>query len=157
MIETMSWPMSMFPSSIIPFLCALLTYAIYIIYKNHRKRNEPAVVFSFIPVLGSAISFGSDPLHFLRSNTRRLGSTFCAVIAGNRTVFVNDPEDWQEILRLPKSAMNFDDIGKEVLVSSFYMDSGTADAVQFEGSKVLHGQFVKVGLPTTPSLPPPQT
>ncbi|GMI26956.1 hypothetical protein TrCOL_g8761 [Triparma columacea] len=115
----------------------------YIIYQNHRKRNEPAVVFSFIPVLGSAISFGSDPLHFLRSNTNRLGSTFCAVIAGNRTVFVNDPKDWQEILRLPKSAMNFDDIGKEVLVSSFYMDSGTADAVQFEGSKVLHGQFVK--------------
>ena len=39
--------------------------------------------------------------------------------------------------------LSFDDIGKEVLVSSFYMNARTADAVQFEGAKVLHGQFVK--------------
>ena len=97
--ELIIWPLFSW-SSLFSFL--FLAYTVSIMYQNHRRPNEPAIVFSFILNLGSAISFGSDPLTFLRDNAKTLGSTFCAVIAGNRTVFINDPEDWKGILRLPK-------------------------------------------------------
>ena len=37
-----------------------------------KKRNEPPVVFHLLPLVGSAITYGQDPVKFLRLNRKKV-------------------------------------------------------------------------------------
>lgn len=39
-----------------------------------RKKNEPPVVFHWIPFIGSAVPYGTNPHHFLKSNREKVSS-----------------------------------------------------------------------------------
>ncbi|MGB1591656.1 MAG: hypothetical protein ACPIOQ_02800, partial [Promethearchaeia archaeon] len=46
--------------------CAMAAYGIAIVRQNYRRRREAPHVWSWLPFLGSAVSFGRDPLAFLQ-------------------------------------------------------------------------------------------
>ena len=79
---------------------ALASYALALAWQHRRWKDEPPVVWSWIPFLGSAIVFGKDPLGFVRRSASTLGSpTFVAVVAGERMVFVTDSAQWPAVFR----------------------------------------------------------
>ncbi|KAF7722785.1 Lanosterol 14-alpha-demethylase [Apophysomyces ossiformis] len=52
-----------------------------------RKSNTPPTVFHWIPYLGSAISFGKDPVGFLEKARAAYGDVFTIVICGRKVTY----------------------------------------------------------------------
>lgn len=52
---------------------------------QHRtvRRDEPPVVWSWFPFIGSAVSFGSDTIGFIRAAREAHGPAFTVIIAGS--------------------------------------------------------------------------
>ncbi|KXN88639.1 Lanosterol 14-alpha demethylase [Leucoagaricus sp. SymC.cos] len=49
-----------------------------------RKPNEPPVVFHWLPVIGSAVGYGNDPLNFFFKCREKYGDVFTFVLLGRR-------------------------------------------------------------------------
>ncbi|XP_061587486.1 cytochrome P450 7A1 [Cololabis saira] len=76
--------------------CCLLWLALGI---RHRRPNEPAVENGFIPFLGCALQFGSNPLQFLLSRQKKHGHIFTCKIAGQFIHFLCDPFSYHSVIR----------------------------------------------------------
>ena len=97
-----------------------LVYLAAILWQNRRKAGEPPVVWSWILFVGSAIAFGKGPLAWLKRQAGELRSdTFVAIIAGKRTVFLTNPDDWPKVLREPPSRLEFKAVAMEVTENAF--------------------------------------
>ncbi|GMH63632.1 hypothetical protein TL16_g08157 [Triparma laevis f. inornata] len=135
-------------SSTLPFTITLILVVIVfcVLFKqNRRKQREPPVLLNLIPHLGSALTFGADPLKFLHNAKESLGSaTFASYIAGKRMVFFTSPSSWPEILRAPPSSLRFDVVGLEVMANAFSVPNSKAKMAQIGvGGKATHAQFIK--------------
>ena len=66
-----------------------------------RKRlpNEPPTVPSYLPFLGSALAFGSNPPAFLIACRARYGECFTVNLAGRRMTFVTSPLDYSTVFK----------------------------------------------------------
>ena len=74
-------------------------YGSIILLQNYRKKDEAPHVWSWLPFIGSAIQFGSDPLAFLRAQMKKHGDVFTAVVGGERMVFICDHSNWNSVFR----------------------------------------------------------
>ncbi|KAF2499311.1 lanosterol 14-alpha-demethylase [Lophium mytilinum] len=50
-----------------------------------RNPNEPPVVFHWVPVIGSTISYGIDPYKFFFANRAKYGDVFTFILLGKKT------------------------------------------------------------------------
>ena len=94
---------------------ALGCYGYIIVLQNYRRQNEPPHAWSWIPILGSAIEFGKDPLAFLVAQRKKMGDIFTAYIGGNRLVFVCDHMQWKSLFR--QHALQFKPIAVKVRIA----------------------------------------
>ena len=126
------------------FLAIPCIYFVVIAYQHRRYADEPPVLFSPIPFLGSALKFGASPLEFLLTSAKTLNNnTFVASIAGERMVFLTDPADWNDVLRAPPASLRFDVIGLDVMISAFNLTKPKASITQLGvGGQETHKQFV---------------
>jgi hypothetical protein len=80
-------------------LSAPVLYIGALLYQNRRRAGEPPVVWSWLPHLGNAIAFGSNPLAFVRKQRDAHGDVFVTQLSGLRMVWVADPRVWPVIFR----------------------------------------------------------
>jgi sterol 14-demethylase len=69
-------------------------------YHSHlsrRKKGEPPVRWSWLPVLGYALEMGNRPLELLIECAKQYGEIFGLVVAGNRLFIITDPHSYQLI------------------------------------------------------------
>ena len=125
-------------------LCGI-AYVEVLVRQNRRLPGEPPVVWSWVPLLGSAVAFGRAPLEWLRSNAADSGSdVFVATVAGERTAFVTDASLWPKVLREPASRLEFRSIGMDVTEKAFGVPRrDVADAFEDATDRVAHQQFVR--------------
>ena len=128
--------------------CLALVVCAYVgglLYQNRRRPGEPPVVWSWVPVLGSAVAFGAAPLAFLKTSAEALGSpVFVATVAGERTAFVADPGLWPRVLREPAGRLEFRSTGMDVTEGAFGVArADVADAFADATDRVAHQQFVR--------------
>lgn len=66
------------------FLCVavFVHVAKQIFFKNP---NEPPMVFSWFPVIGSTITYGMDPPRFFKENRAKFGDIFTFILLGRKT------------------------------------------------------------------------
>ena len=97
---------------------------------------------SWLPLLGSAIAFGKDPLAFLRLQQQRHGDIFTAVVGGQRMVFVCDHATWGAIFRM-RETLSFKPIGYKVVSTAFQVPMSTITPVfGSDAGHLLHKQLV---------------
>lgn len=69
-------------------VASLLSLAIFIhvakqlLFKNP---NDPPMVFSWFPVVGSTITYGMDPPRFFKENREKHGDIFTFILLGKKT------------------------------------------------------------------------
>lgn len=127
------------------WLGAVLTmYAFALLHQNHVRRiDEPPVVWSALPFLGSAISFGADTHAFLHAARAQYGEAFTVVIAGQRMTFIADPKAFGTFLKSSQD-LSFVPVASDVVVKSFGVKS-VKDYMHYETcmGKAVHSQFIK--------------
>lgn len=122
----------------------LLFYALLLLRQHRRLPGEPPVLFSPLPFLGSALSFGKDPLAFLRAASAALGaSVFTVVLAGERTTFFADPSDWPPLLRTSPAVLRFDTISSDTGAAFGLLPATKEKLFYGEGGRGTHAQFAK--------------
>ena len=67
--------------------------------RSKRLPNEPPTVASYVPFLGSALSFSANPHAFLTACRARYGSCFTVNLAGRRMTFVTSPLDYAAVFK----------------------------------------------------------
>jgi hypothetical protein len=120
------------------------TYAFALLGQHRVRRiDEPPVVFSWVPFLGSALVFGADTHTFLTASRAQYGDAFTVVIAGQRMTFVVDPKAYGTFLKSTKE-LSFIPVACDVVVKSFGVKS-VNDYMHYEGviGKTTHSQFTK--------------
>jgi len=80
-------------------LSAPVLYLGGLLYQNRRKEGEPPVVWTWLPMLGSAIAFGANPLKFVCSSRDTHGDIFVTHLSGLRMVWIADPRSWPLVFR----------------------------------------------------------
>ncbi|KDR78832.1 hypothetical protein GALMADRAFT_244429 [Galerina marginata CBS 339.88] len=110
-----------------------------------RKATEPPTVFHWLPIIGSAISYGNDPLNFFFDCQKKYGDMFTFILLGRRVTVALGPKGNNFILGGKSTVFNAEDaythlttpiFGKEVVYD-------VPNEVFMEQKK-----FVKVGLST---------
>ena len=69
----------------------------YHLHLSRRKKGEPPVRWSWLPVLGYALEMGNRPLELLSECAAKYGEIFGLVVAGNRLFIIADPHSYQLI------------------------------------------------------------
>ncbi|KAF9560504.1 lanosterol 14-alpha-demethylase [Agrocybe pediades] len=110
-----------------------------------RKATEPPVVFHWLPFIGSAVSYGNDPMNFFFECQKKYGNVFTFILFGRRVTVALGPKGNNFILGGKSVVFNAEDaythlttpvFGKEVVYD-------VPNEVFMEQKK-----FVKVGLST---------
>ena len=121
--------------------CAMAAYGIAIVRQNYRRRREAPHVWSWLPFLGSAVSFGRDPLAFLQEQRATHGDVFTAVVAGHRMMFVCDHNLWSSIFRM-RRPLKFAPVSHKVLASAFRVKLPVVEALFASADgHLLHNQL----------------
>lgn len=64
------------------FLSVVVHVAKQVLFKNP---NEPPVVFSWFPVIGSTVTYGIDPPKFFKANRKKYGEIYTFILLGKKT------------------------------------------------------------------------
>lgn len=68
-----------------------------------RREDEPPLENGWLPYLGLAFQFGSNPLEFLRSRQKKYGDAVTCKIAGSYFTFILDPFSYGAVFRNGKN------------------------------------------------------
>ena len=122
--------------------CPGALYGAVIVLQNYRRQEEAPHVWSWLPILGSAIDFGKDPVGFVRAQRKKHGDIFTVLIGGNRMVFVCDHGMWNSIFRM-REALQFKPISYKVVSTAFQVPMSVINPVfSSEEGHVLHKQLI---------------
>ncbi|PPQ94479.1 hypothetical protein CVT25_001112 [Psilocybe cyanescens] len=110
-----------------------------------RRATDPPTIFHWLPFIGSAISYGNDPLNFFFECQKKYGDVFTFILLGRRVTVALGPKGNNFVLGGKSTVFNAEDaythlttpvFGKEVVYD-------VPNEVFMEQKK-----FVKVGLST---------
>lgn len=83
--ETATWKLIALSFVTFVTIAILLNVASQLLFRN---KNEPPLVFHWVPVIGSTISYGIDPYKFFFSCREKYGDVFTFVLLGKKTTVV---------------------------------------------------------------------
>jgi sterol 14-demethylase len=84
-----------------------LNVANQILFKNP---NEPPVVFHWLPIIGSTVTYGMDPPAFFQKNREKFGDVFTFVLLGKKTTVAVGPAGNDFILNGKLKDVNAEEI-----------------------------------------------
>ncbi|KAF9525625.1 lanosterol 14-alpha-demethylase [Crepidotus variabilis] len=110
-----------------------------------RKASDPPEVFHWLPIVGSAISYGNDPLGFFFENQKKYGDVFTFILLGRRVTVALGPKGNNFVLGGKSTVFNAEDAYTHLTTPVFGKDVvyDVPNDVFMEQKK-----FVKVGLST---------
>ncbi|KAI0400824.1 14-alpha sterol demethylase Cyp51A [Xylaria palmicola] len=91
---------------------ALLTCILVNVLRQQlpRRRTEPPLVFHWVPFVGSALAYGTDPLSFYRRCRARHGDVFTFVLLGRRLTVCLGPDGNELVLNGSARDVNAEDV-----------------------------------------------
>ncbi|KAG8216712.1 cytochrome P450 [Butyriboletus roseoflavus] len=124
-----------------PFIAIILNILRQLILP--RDSSLPPEVFHFIPIIGSAISYGNDPVTFFAQCKEKYGNIFTFVLLGRKVTVALGAKGNNFILGGKSTAFSAEDVYKHVTTPVFGKDVvfDVPNEVLMEQKK-----FVKVGL-----------
>ncbi|KAJ3501551.1 hypothetical protein NLJ89_g9287 [Agrocybe chaxingu] len=110
-----------------------------------RKATDPPTVFHWLPIIGSAIQYGNDPLNFFFECQKKYGDVFTFILLGRRVTVALGPKGNNFILGGKSTVFNAEDAYTHLTTPIF-----GKDVVYDVPNDVFMEQkrFVKVGLST---------
>ncbi|KAF8348812.1 lanosterol 14-alpha-demethylase [Amanita rubescens] len=110
-----------------------------------RKVNEPPVVFHWLPFLGSATSYGNQPLEFFFKCREKYGDVFTFILFGRRVTVTLGPKGNNFVLGGKSTVLNAEDAYTHLTTPVFGKDV----VYDVPNEKFMEQKkFVKVGLST---------
>ncbi|KAG5638479.1 hypothetical protein H0H81_012411 [Sphagnurus paluster] len=108
-----------------------------------RKASDPPVIFHWLPIIGSAISYGNDPLNFFFACREKYGDVFTFILLGRKVTVALGPKGNNFILGGKSTVLNAEDAYTHLTTPIF-----GKDVVYDVPNDVFMEQkrFVKVGL-----------
>ncbi|KAF8071865.1 lanosterol 14-alpha-demethylase [Lyophyllum atratum] len=108
-----------------------------------RKATDPPVIFHWLPVVGSAVSYGNDPMSFLFACREKYGDVFTFILLGRKVTVALGPKGNNFILGGKSTVLNAEDAYTHLTTPVF-----GKDVVYDVPNDVFMEQkrFVKVGL-----------
>mmetsp|Transcript_20033 Transcript_20033/g.30000 ORF Transcript_20033/g.30000 Transcript_20033/m.30000 type:complete len:508 (+) Transcript_20033:112-1635(+) len=88
-------------------------YVLWFFFTNRTRKGEPPMVTAYIPYMGSAFQYGTNPLKFLQKARKKYGDTFTLLLAGKRITFFLNPNDAGIIFRKQK-LLKFEDVAQDI-------------------------------------------
>ncbi|CAG8433729.1 10424_t:CDS:2 [Diversispora eburnea] len=129
--------------SLIVALIILLLYALKIILYIRPKPNEPPIIPYWIPLIGSAITMGIDPIKFYRENQKKHGNYFTYILLGRRMVTCLGSEGNNFVFNAKLADASAEDAYRSLTVPVF----GEGVVYDVENSVLMEQKkFVKSGL-----------
>ncbi|KAI1277733.1 cytochrome P450 [Xylaria sp. FL0933] len=108
-----------------------------------RRKSEPPLVFHWLPLIGNAIEYGTDPLNFYRRCRAKHGDIFTFVLLGKRLTVCLGPEGNEFVLNGRVSDVNAEDIYRPLTAPVF----GSDVVYDCPNAKLMEQKrFVKFGL-----------
>ncbi|KAJ7077155.1 lanosterol 14-alpha-demethylase [Mycena belliarum] len=110
-----------------------------------RKASDPPVVFHWLPIVGSAIWYGNDPINFFQSCQEKYGNVFTFILLGRRVTVALSAKGSNFVLGGKSTAFNAEGAYKHLTTPVF-----GKDVVYDVPNEVFMQQkkFVKFGLST---------
>ncbi|KAF9007567.1 cytochrome P450 [Cyathus striatus] len=110
-----------------------------------RRASEPPVVFHYLPIVGSAIQYGNDPLKFFNECQKKYGDVFTFILLGRRVTVALGPKGNNFILGGKSLVFNAEDAYTHLTTPVFGKDV----VYDVPNEKFMEQKrFVKVGLST---------
>lgn len=91
---------------------------LYHAHLSRRRKGEPPVRWSWLPVLGYALEMGNRPLELLSECAEKFGEIFGMVVAGNRMFIICDPHSYSLVFTKNKD-FSWEEFHKSVSVNFF--------------------------------------
>ncbi|PYH45087.1 cytochrome P450 [Aspergillus saccharolyticus JOP 1030-1] len=111
-----------------------------------RNKNEPPVVFHWIPFLGNTITYGMDPYAFFFANREKYGDIFTFVLLGQKTTVYLGIQGNEFILNAKLKDANAEEVYSPLTTPVF----GADVVYDCPNSKLMEQKkFVKYGLTQT--------
>ncbi|KAJ6478973.1 lanosterol 14-alpha-demethylase [Mycena sanguinolenta] len=110
-----------------------------------RKASDPPVVFHWLPIIGSAIWYGNDPINFFQTCQERYGNVFTFILLGRKVTVALSAKGSNFVLGGKSTAFNAEGAYKHLTTPVFGKD------VVFDCPNEVFMQqkkFVKFGLTT---------
>ncbi|KAJ7762035.1 lanosterol 14-alpha-demethylase [Mycena maculata] len=110
-----------------------------------RKASDPPVVFHWLPIIGSAIWYGNDPINFFQTCQERYGNVFTFILLGRKVTVALSAKGSNFVLGGKSTAFNAEGAYKHLTTPVF-----GKDVVYDVPNEVFMQQkkFVKFGLST---------
>ncbi|KAF8239720.1 cytochrome P450 [Tricholoma matsutake] len=110
-----------------------------------RNPTDPPVVFHWFPIIGSAISYGNDPINFFFACREKYGDVFTFILFGRRVTVALGAKGNNFILGGRSTAMSAEDAYRHLTTPVFGKDV----VYDVPNEKLMEQKrFVKVGLTT---------
>lgn len=100
------------------FTVALTSLYGYHWHLSYSKIGEAPIHWTWVPILGSAIAFGMEPIKYLQDNAEKYGDIFGLVLAGYRTFVIADSHSQGVVLKSNKN-MTSENFHNSVVVNFF--------------------------------------
>ncbi|KAJ7126748.1 lanosterol 14-alpha-demethylase [Mycena epipterygia] len=110
-----------------------------------RKTSDPPVVFHWLPIIGSAIWYGNDPINFFQSCQEKYGNVFTFILLGRKVTVALSAKGSNFVLGGKSTAFNAEGAYKHLTTPVF-----GKDVVYDVPNEIFMQQkkFVKFGLST---------
>ncbi|KAJ7707412.1 lanosterol 14-alpha-demethylase [Mycena rosella] len=110
-----------------------------------RKASDPPIVFHWLPIIGSAIWYGNDPINFFQSCQEKYGNVFTFILLGRKVTVALSSKGSNFVLGGKSTAFNAEEAYKHLTTPVF-----GKDVVYDVPNEVFMQQkkFVKFGLST---------
>ncbi|KAL2918175.1 Lanosterol 14-alpha-demethylase [Polyrhizophydium stewartii] len=114
--------------------------------KKAKNANEPPVVPYSLPIIGSALEYGKDPVNFLLANQAKYGECFTLILGGQKATFFLGPDGNHFLFNVPLANASAEGVYRTLTVPVFGAEVvyDVENAVFMEQKK-----FVKDALNTT--------
>ncbi|KAH6909179.1 lanosterol 14-alpha-demethylase [Coprinopsis sp. MPI-PUGE-AT-0042] len=110
-----------------------------------RKASDPPEVFHWLPIIGSAISYGNDPLKFFFDCREKYGDVFTFILLGRRVTVALGEKGNNFVLGGKSTAFNAEDAYTHLTTPVFGKDV----VYDIPNAKFMEQKkFIKVGLST---------
>nr|WIM52632.1 14-alpha-demethylase [Cercospora beticola] len=81
--QTATWKLVLLASTTFFLLSVVVNVLRQVLFR--QPKNEPPLVFHFVPIIGSTISYGIDPYKFFFSCREKYGDVFTFILLGKKT------------------------------------------------------------------------
>ena len=110
---------------------------------SRRRAKEAPVLWSWIPIFGSALEFGKRPIEFMIERSKECKEIIGVLLAGQRMFIIHDPSSYQVIFKADPKKLSFDEFAVQVKGNAFGMTKeGAEDLTHDSPARALYNKYL---------------